>query len=77
MPCTYTGSFEGDEALRAREALEKREKYLCAVVRHLEKSGANVDLLLRRAAEGTEDLRGSEIQDWWDNHRRADAHRNQ
>ena len=47
MPCTYTGSFEGDEALAAKEALEKNRStltevtaLLCSACKILEKKKA-------------------------------------
>ena len=72
MPCTYTGSLEGDRLLAAKEALDQRERYLCAVVRQLQRDVISVEDFLQRAAENADGIERSEILNWWDAHRAAD-----
>ena len=72
MPCTYTGTFEGDRALTTTEALNERERYLCAIVRQLQRDVVSVSTFLRNAAENAEGVDRDEILDWWRTHRSAE-----
>lgn len=77
MPCTYTGSLEGDRALAAREALDRRERMLCALCTHLTfwlgEEGATK--VMKDAASEADGLKKGDIKRWWDAHRKADAER--
>jgi len=75
MPCTYTGSLEGDRELAAREALDRRERMLCALITRLEVEHGeeHVKLLLRRAATDAEGLDRKDITKWWKVHKQAEG----
>jgi hypothetical protein len=69
MPCTYTGSLEGDARLAASEALAKKTstltkvtQMLCATCTKAEKAG-RLDLL------------SPKTQVWWKKHKKQDAKR--
>lgn len=77
MPCTYTGSLEGDRALAAQEALDRRERMLCALCTHLTEvlGEAGTEHVLKEAARKADGLKKGDIKRWWDAHRKADAER--
>lgn len=60
MPCTFTGSLAGDEALLAREALDRVTDLLCRTCRLIEKKG-ELDQL------------DPEVAAWWAKHKAEDA----
>lgn len=67
MPCTITGSLEGDAALYAREAADKlradllkRTQQLCTACKALEANGIAVP-----SDDG--------LDTWWEEHKRSDA----
>ena len=74
MPCTYTGSIEGDRSLSLRNELDKRERYLCAVMTQLAKENTEgwVKSFLLRAEDSAEGVESDEMSIWWKLHRRAD-----
>lgn len=73
MPCTYTGSLEGDREMAMRESLDARERMLCALCRRLETElGAAEAGRIMAAAERMADG-SAPIVDWWVRHREADA----
>jgi len=74
MPCTYTGSLEGDRILGLTEALDVRERMLCALITRLEKEHGeeHVGMLLHRAATDAEGLERKDIKRWWKRHKAAD-----
>jgi hypothetical protein len=64
MPCTLTGSIEGDRALGAEEAeaqVTKLARMLCSVMRILEEDG-------RRPLS-------REVLNWWKQHKKQDRER--
>lgn len=78
MPCTYTGSLEGDRALgaqkvieRQREELDRLARYLCAVCSHLEDNPLDTKMELYDAA-AAKGIDANEIHDWWENHKLHD-----
>lgn len=79
MPCTYTGSLEGDRALAAEEALSKKvssltkvTEFLCYVLEKLENSNnGDVELILRREILGEND----NLNNWWVQHKKQDNER--
>ena len=73
MPCTYTGSFEGDQLFSANEELDRLTLYLCAVCAHLEKS--DLSHLILAAGSCADGVSPNEIHDWWAEHKQADAER--
>lgn len=63
MPCTLTGSIEGDRALSAQEAeaeVTKLARMLCSVMRMLERDG---------------DKLSNEVLSWWKQHKKQDRER--
>lgn len=78
MPCTYTGSLEGDRALAAEEALSKKvssltkvTQFLCYVLEKLEESKSTsvkivTDTLLKE---------NDELNTWWKKHKERDKER--
>jgi len=65
MPCYYTGSAAGDEALAAHEALEEVQKerlkltrLLCTLCKQLEADNIDLD---------------PEVEKWWQKHKKQDA----
>lgn len=74
MPCTYTGSIEGDRAHFAKEALDLRERMLCAICTQLEKEfGVAVTKeILEDVAEATDGLTKTQISSWWKDHKKED-----
>lgn len=79
MPCTFTGTLDGDRLLAAKEALDARERMLCAVCKTLEKNlGSRLawDLLIEAAVDA-DGLGSADILDWWRDHKEADERRGQ
>jgi hypothetical protein len=75
MPCTFTGSLEGDRELAAREALDVRERMLCAVCSlfELDNGADELDAFLTTAARAAEGLEKDDITKWWKAHKAAEA----
>jgi hypothetical protein len=65
MPCTYTGSLEGDARLaadEARTALTNVTAMLCSVCQKAEKAGRP-------------DLLSPKVASWWKKHKKVDEKR--
>ena len=84
MPCTYTGSLEGDRALLAEESsktakseLDRITSYLCAVCNYLEFTGSSSEAeeFLAEAA-ANKHLPKHSITDWWQDHKLSDLRKN-
>ena len=60
MPCTYTGSLEGDALLGAKDELDMLTRLLCEACKHLD----NHELMKVVASE--------ELFQWWIEHAEAD-----
>ena len=75
MPCFYTGSADGDAALLARQALDIRERMLCAVCRQIveDMDDEFLEGLLVWAGTNADGLKDQQILDWWHKHKAADA----
>ena len=68
MPCTMTGSFEGDQAMAAKREADRVTAYLCAVLRYLETMYPDVvdEMMdLSKAGDG-------QIDQWWHRHKKED-----
>lgn len=85
MPCTYTGSLEGDRAhfaeessKTARKELDRITGYLCAVCNYLEFTygGSEAESFLTEAAENKH-MKSYLIADWWQEHKLADLKKEQ
>lgn len=73
MPCTYTGSLEGDRAFFAQESLNRRERYLCAICRYIDERGdLNLSQVLQASARAAEGVATDEIEKWWTAHSAAE-----
>lgn len=76
MPCTYTGSLEGDARLILGEELDKYTAMLCAVCTQMELNigplftGEILERASQRMPEGSEN-----INEWWKNHKATDRTR--
>ncbi len=77
MPCTYTGSLDGDAAMFARDELDVRERMLCALCRKLEEVHGEDETkaILRAAARSAKGLHREAIVKWWRDHKKADEAR--
>jgi len=62
MPCTFTGSLEGDRALFLREDLDKLTSLLCDLCKRLEKKGRS-DIIAANPR----------LTKWWKLHKKFDA----
>lgn len=66
MPCTQTGSLEGDQIMSLKEELSEATKltqYLCAVMKILEDINPHF----------VADSLPTEVVIWWDIHKKIDA----
>lgn len=74
MACTYTGSLDGDRIMSLQEALDRRERMLCALCTLIEKEADPVTVLsvLRRAAFEADGLDEDDIARWWAEHKEAE-----
>lgn len=70
MPCTITGSFEGDRALFAQEDRDKAQKeaikvtrLLCKLMKDLESNGINMEHISK------------DVMKWWKKHKEIDKKR--
>jgi hypothetical protein len=62
MPCTFTGSLQGDHLLLTKEALDKMTDKLCRTCQKAE-DGGWLDQL------------DDDVKKWWKKHKREDAKR--
>lgn len=62
MPCTYTGSLDGDRILGLEEALDEMTELACAAFTVLEKQGLLGEMTFTQ-------------RKWWRKHKAADAAR--
>lgn len=67
MPCTYTGSIQGDI----------RERMLCALCWEMERRFGEIDTkhILIEAAIEADGLDPTEIANWWQKHKEVDDER--
>ena len=73
MPCTFTGTLDGDRIMSLENALDRRERYLCAICRYIEaQESLNLFQILRDAARTSDGVSASEIERWWKAHRDAE-----
>lgn len=75
MPCTQTGSLEGDRALAAQEAIDKRERMLCGMCSMIEKEVGvpTMEAFLEAIGEQTDGLKKKDIVKWWRAHKKAEG----
>lgn len=68
MPCTYTGSIEGDRALAATEKAERLAEIITELTRHLcEACAALEEAEVMDSSEVSE-----ELVEWWKAHKEQD-----
>lgn len=74
MPCTFTGSLDGDLILSLREALDERERMLCGICTVLERDAglAGLNQFFRVVEEDTDGMEENELSLWWQAHKRAE-----
>jgi hypothetical protein len=65
MPCTFTGTLEGDAALRAREELDRQTDRLCRMCRRIEALGHDLTTI------------DPDVAEWWAKHKKEDIARGQ
>ena len=82
MPCTYTGSIQGDEIYSLKKLvidlkgdLDELTLMLCALCSFLETTELRVQDLMFAAASRADGLETEEIWDWWQNHKKEDEER--
>lgn len=75
MPCTFTGSIEGDQALAASGLATALTQLLCQTCKILEEYGI-VDMGVIESEEDPNNLvHKINLGDWWENHKKLDAER--
>lgn len=76
MPCTYTGTIEGDRRLAAEESRDILERMLCAICTQMEENigvpftNTILTLAQERMEQGDPDL-----AKWWKDHKATDTKR--
>lgn len=75
MPCTHTGTIEGDRIEGLQEALDMRERMLCALCEqiNIEEGPDVLERLLENAGSRAPGLEKKTIKKWWKKHRKAEG----
>jgi hypothetical protein len=80
MPCTQTGSLEGDHILALQEQIKENKHVaamLCGVMTVLEKHPEMAERVLSEFDEKEAGFRVVQLKDWWEEHKRRDRARRQ
>ena len=76
MPCTHSGSFEGDRLLSCRAELDRVTSYLCALMSVLERGlktlGGRDDGLNILLSHMDPTVTPEEVMAWWNKHKHED-----
>ena len=76
MPCTLTGSLEGDAAVFSKEKITELTQLLCGACRLLEEN--EIDMSKVKAvvySYGACQERTTKLTTWWKSHKKLDAKR--
>ena len=76
MPCTYTGSLDGDKLLSCQQELDRVTRYLCGTLDELSNHDyIPMEMLLYDIESTTDGIERGELVKWWESHRKTDNQR--
>ena len=76
MPCTLTGSFEGDRALIAGTNVTYLTQLLCGACTLLETNGIDMSTVTVEGLPNADLVKGApSLDQWWESHKKVDRRR--